>query len=194
MPPQPLRPDEVPVELREFYDFDGQVIVDDFMFIERRCRDCGKRAVIKVTWVRRAAQHGRLTARCLPCAGRYKAARLPIEKRQGNYQGGRHVTAQGYVKVLQRGHHRANPASGYVSEHILVMEKQLGRPLLPTENVHHKNGRRDDNRPSNLELWTKAQPAGQRVEDMLIFCKEFLSTYQPEALQRQHRIEAALSN
>lgn len=51
--------------------------------------------------------------------------------------------------------------------HRLVLERTLGRPLEPFESPHHRNGVRHDNRPENLELWTKPQPAGQRPEDLV---------------------------
>lgn len=74
-------------------------------------------------------------------------------------------------------HPRAVGKTKYVFEHILVMEEMLGRHLFPDENVHHINGVRDDNRPENLELWTRPQPAGIRASDALAWAHEIIARY-----------------
>jgi HNH endonuclease len=69
-------------------------------------------------------------------------------------------------------------APNKVTVHQVVMENHLQRRLLPHESVHHKNLQRDDNRLSNLELWSKSQPVGARVEDLLSWAREILRTYE----------------
>jgi hypothetical protein len=64
-----------------------------------------------------------------------------------------------------------------VAVHTVVMENHLGRLLRKPESVHHKNGNRSDNRLENLELWSRSQPAGQRVEDKLAWAREIIALY-----------------
>ncbi|HWB65288.1 MAG TPA: HNH endonuclease [Mycobacteriales bacterium] len=68
------------------------------------------------------------------------------------------------------------------AEHRLVMAEMLGRPLTDDESVHHRNGIRTDNRVTNLELWSRYQPRGQRVSDKLDYAFELIRRYLPDAL------------
>lgn len=82
----------------------------------------------------------------------------------------------GYKQLLLKDHPNS-AKSGYVMEHVVFMAEKIGRPLRKGETVHHKNGIRDDNRIENLELWVNTIRFGQRLDDRLNHCKEFLEQY-----------------
>lgn len=116
------------------------------------------------------------------CSGHYQQYRagapLKALRDPANYAM-RHVTTHGYVAVKRPEHPSANQ-HGYVNEHRVVMEEYLGRLLTDSENVHHRNGNRQDNRIENLELWVTKQPAGQRPVDLVRYAREILATYESE--------------
>lgn len=89
------------------------------------------------------------------------------------------VDSKGYVSVYV-GVKNGSKKNGREFEHRVVMSEMIGRPLLKNENVHHKNGKRGDNRPENLELWVTSQPSGQRPADLLDWARSILVTYEAD--------------
>lgn len=75
-------------------------------------------------------------------------------KLEKNYfwKGGKTKTRDGYIYVKMNNHPHATVA-GYVLEHRLVMEREIGRYLKPKEIVHHEDKNRSNNHPSNLLLF-----------------------------------------
>src|SRR5665213_967144 len=53
-----------------------------------------------------------------------------------NWKGGRWVSKQGYVRIT---------GGMATTEHRCIMARHLGRPLLRTEVVHHKDGNKTNN-------------------------------------------------
>lgn len=80
------------------------------------------------------------------------------------FEPGYHYTEpRGYVLVkLPEGHH-LRMASGYGYQHRLVAEKALGRRLRRGEDVHHKDGNRENCRPWNLRVVGHAEHAAEHA-------------------------------
>lgn len=108
----------------------------------RTCETCAKEFSIAVVDLQRG--RGRFCSR--QCSGAaHRSANNP------NWHGGRYRATNGYIYVYAPDHPYATQ-DGYVMEHRRVVERRIGRFLLPEEEVHHRNAVRDDNRDENLEL------------------------------------------
>lgn len=73
---------------------------------------------------------------------------------------GWYTDVQGYVVITPNRETK-------LYEHRLVMEEQLGRPLLSSEIVHHIDGKKSNNDPSNLMLMTRSTHIKEHHEEIL---------------------------
>jgi hypothetical protein len=128
------------------------------------CEDCGEREA-KVKGV------------CMRCYQRRNAARKPWgvckcgcgEATKATFVSGHNTRLlspeeQGRRGRFCNGVERPNSGNwyrkvNYQHEHRTVAEKMLGRKLLKSEVVHHKNGKVRDNRPENLEVMSRSEHA-----------------------------------
>lgn len=104
-----------------------------------------------------------------------EVVRLQVHREYGTGN----LVSEGYLQLYRPDHPYAT-RKGYVLQHRLVMEEVLGRYLHEDETVHHRNGNKLDNVPSNLELWTSRHPKGQRVQDLVAYAHEIIATYGAE--------------
>lgn len=85
-----------------------------------------------------------------------------LGKQHRNWKGGRYKKENGYIWVYAPNHPKAYRNGMY--EHILVLEKKIGRYLEGKECCHHLNGIKDDNRPENLMLFESNGKHRQKYE------------------------------
>jgi hypothetical protein len=131
-------------------------------FCSKACVDATPRIPVPMLT---CAQCGETAPRKKLPGGAYNMkARFCSRRCVGLYQ---KAHAKGFIHHTGYRYRRNERTNKWQGEHQIVMEKMIGRALLPGETVHHKNLIRTDNRPENLELWSSRHGRGAHVEDRI---------------------------
>lgn len=121
----------------------------------QRCKSCS----LKKAYLDGKMRHKPPVKVCPKCGKFISAKAFSCQKCRGyrlkgeqhpNWKGGR-IIKDGYIQIKR-------PAKrGYIYEHILIWEQAHGKSLPKGWVIHHYNGIKNDNRPSNLFAKSKKQ-------------------------------------
>jgi endogenous inhibitor of DNA gyrase (YacG/DUF329 family) len=124
---------------RKPFEWNGEI--RNRYVLEKKCSQCGSLHLQDRNNARRSKNSF--------CSKECKANHINDERRGSKFIKKRTHGRGHHVLVKMPEHPRAS-RHGCVYEHILVAEETIGRPILPTERVHHINCVKNDNRPENL--------------------------------------------
>lgn len=162
------------------YDYNRRLSSKNPDIYKKNCKGCGIAFIAKFWCQTHCTKQCQHECHVIRRRSQYrKENNIPLDKpveKRVKFGSGHICKKYGYKIRSKRGHPNASK-NGRIYEHVLVMSEYLGRPILRGENIHHKNGVRNDNRIENLELWTTGQPSGQRVIDKIEWCLDFLKKY-----------------
>jgi hypothetical protein len=117
-------------------------------FGERECDVCGQKIIARIEKITKGLPHT-----CSKECRKIRGIKFTKERAKRKYSNKEFVKdINGYILIFNRDHPRCNK-SGYVMEHRLVVEEQIGRYLTSEEVVHHINKNVSDNRAENLMLF-----------------------------------------
>lgn len=134
----------------------------DRKVVSKTCKNCGKVFTIPNCWLKKTKNAGQYCSMaCWHEIVRQRGTVFGVSKRAKWGEGtGVYTDSHGYIHEYDPVRHK------FVRQHRLVMERMLGRLLEKWESVHHKNGKRADNDPENLELFIGNHFSGKRVRDI----------------------------
>lgn len=112
------------------------------MAIKKICDYCGKEFETFKCYEKRKRKNRFCSKKC-------EAEFKNYHNTREQWKGGRISSTTGYIYIRINGKE--------IGEHVLVMEKALGRRLKKGEVVHHINGIKTDNRIENLQLMTNSE-------------------------------------
>lgn len=106
--------------------------------------------------------------------------KFKLKPRERNLKGSKNISwkggktmINGYIHLHHPEPHPRKSTGAYVPEHVLVVEKSLGRKLEKDEHVHHRNGIKTDNRIENLQVLSSSDH--RRLEHLCeLFTKQLV--------------------
>lgn len=138
---------------KEFQTFPSKIKKGYGKYCSHKCRRYTSEAKIRMSNAHKGRKRPEISGRNHPMWRKKhspKTKRRMSEANKGSknpsWKGGK-IIHDGYVLINNPDHPSAS--NGYVLEHRLIIEKQIGRYLTPQETVHHR-GKKDDNRPHLL--------------------------------------------